>query len=224
MTPSSAAQTKDRKNQSPAARLQIALPDRAGIDRHRHREREAQYHENGHGEPRYPCIGPITQRPFTLQYQPTRAEQGVTKYQAQAGEDRERVHPAERSARVLPVDHWNSPHHRTDGGALHEGDHDGTPEEARVPQREQALAASAKLKRDTPKNQTEEQQQHRNVERAEKHRVDHRERGKQACADDHQPCLVAVPERRDGIEHVLAMLLGLGGTEQDSDAEIEPVQ
>ena len=62
--------------------------------------------------------------------------------------------------------------------------------------------ALAELEGDPPEDQAEQHQQHWNVERAEEHRVDRRERRKETCADDYQPRFVTVPERRDGVEHL----------------------
>src|SRR5690606_17782731 len=45
-----------------------------------------------------------------------------------------------------------------------------------------------------------------------------------AAAAQHQPGLVAVPERRDRVHHLVALVLLPGEREQDSNAEIEAVE
>ncbi len=97
-------------------------------------------------------------------------------------------------------------------------------EESAVPEPAHAGAAIAELERDTTEDQAEQHQQDRQVEGAEKYRVDRREGRKEAGADHHQPGLVAVPERRDAGHHLPALGLIARGAEEDADADIETVE
>ena len=61
------------------------------------------------------------------------------------------------------------------------------------------------------------------VERRHQHRIGQRKRRHQAAAAQHQPGLVAVPDRRHAVhDHVAVGLVGKQ-RKQDAEAEIEPV-
>ena len=134
------------------------------------------------------------------------------------------MQPAERAADVLAVHDRDAAHHRADRGALDKRDHRRTEEESPVPDPAHALAAEAELERDAAEDEAKEQQQHREVERAEEHCIDVGKRREQPGADHHQPSLVAVPERGDGVHHPHPVRLVPGRAEQYADAEIEAVQ
>jgi hypothetical protein len=76
----------------------------------------------------------------------------------------------------------------------------------------------------TAKDQSEKQQQDRDVEGRQEHRIDHREGREQRGADHHQPSLVAVPKGRDCRHHLFPQRSVIGGAEQDADAEVEAVE
>jgi Holliday junction resolvasome RuvABC DNA-binding subunit len=65
------------------------------------------------------------------------------------------------------------------------------------------------------------QQHNRYIEGRQKHRLDDWKRCKQRGADHHQPGLVAVPKRRYRRYHLRSQPRLPGGTEENSDAEIE---
>ena len=132
--------------------------------------------------------------------------------------------PIECMTREMTVDNGDSFHHCTYRRPLDEGDHGRPDGKSPVPQPARVLSALAELEGDAAKDQAEEHQQHRKIERAEKHRIDRRERRKETCPDDHQPCFVAIPERRNGVEHLRSIGLVACESEQHSHTEIEPVQ
>ncbi len=67
-------------------------------------------------------------------------------------------------------------------------------------------------------------QQDGQIERTEEYRVDDRKGREQPCADDDEPRLVAVPERRNRIHHADALVFFLRAAEQNADTQIEPVE
>ena len=143
------------------------------------------------------AIGPVAQLAFALEHQPARSEQRVAEHEPDPAQDRERVQPVERTAGVLAVDDGDAADHRADRRALHEARPPRAQEEAPVPHPAHALAPVAELERDAAEDQSEQHQQHREVERTEEHRIDIGKGREQPGADHHQPGLVAVPERRD---------------------------
>jgi hypothetical protein len=83
--------------------------------------------------------------------------------------------------------------------------------------------APAELERDAAEDQREQHRDDRRVQRRHQDRVTERERGHQAATAEHQPCFVAVPDRRDRVHRDVALRARLERREQDADAEIEAV-
>ena len=82
----------------------------------------------------------------------------------------------------------------------------------------------AELECDPAKHQRQQHDDDRQIERRQNDRIGQREGDHHAGAAEHEPRLVAVPERRDGIHHLVALVLGLGERKQDADSEIEAVE
>ena len=182
---------------------------------------EAEHHEQQQLRVRA-CA--IRDRAFGLQHEPGRAEQRIARRDAERAQERERRREVERAAReraVLDLDALNEPaedqplRQRRDGRAAREG---------RVPVFLAGVGDRAKFERDAAKHKREQHRDDRQVERRHDHRIGARERDQQPTAAEHQPGLVAVPERRDRTDHLVALALRLGEGKQNADAEIEPVE
>ena len=92
----------------------------------------------------------------------------------------------------------------------------------------QNVCARASRKRNsnaTPRNTSAEQhEQHREIHRRDDDGEGQRKGREQCEAAEHEPCLVAVPDRRDRVHDEVARLqVGLEAVE-DADAEIEAVE
>src|SRR3546814_18297121 len=93
------------------------------------------------------------------------------------------------------------PTRRSSALPLHEGRHDGTAEESTVPYVFACMCAMSKLERYAAKDQCKEQSHDRHIEDRQHDGIGHGEEDHQPTAAEHQPCLVAVPNGRDGIHH-----------------------
>ena len=96
---------------------------------------------------------------------------------------------------------------------------------ARSPASAALVVLLAPLERDHADDQQHEDQQQRDVEAREQRRVPGREGGEGRAGGDHQPHLVAVPDRADRLEHEAALALVAGEhRQQHADAEVEPLE
>ena len=134
------------------------------------------------------------------------------------------MQPLEARPGELPVLDGNAPHHRADRRALDEGGHRRAGGEAEVPDPAYALAAVAELEGDAAEDQTDQQEKHRQVEGAEKDRIDRRERREEGGADHNEPGFVAIPKGRDRRHHRAALRSVPRHSEEDADAEVEAVE
>jgi len=73
-----------------------------------------------------------------------------------------------------------------------------------------AHAEPTELECDAAKDQRQQHDHDRQIERRQNDRIGERESDHQSGAAEHEPGLVAVPERRDGIHHLVALVLALG--------------
>src|SRR5690606_1489456 len=96
--------------------------------------------------------------------------------------------------------------------------------ERKIPEPLMRLVAPAELEGDTAKNQREQHRDDRRIERRHDDRIGERKRRHQPAAAQHQPGLVAIPDRRDGVHRLIALLSTLEQREQDADAQIEAVE
>src|SRR5437868_8138514 len=83
--------------------------------------------------------------------------------------------------------------------------------------------APAEFESDTAEDQAEQHGDERRVERRQDDRISERERRHQPAAAEHQPGLVAVPDRRDRVHRAIASPSDRESGEEDADAEIEAV-
>ena len=111
-----------------------------------------------------------------------------------------------------------------EGHALHEGGQQRAGEEAGIPPTAVARVAPAELERHTAEHEPQKHRDQRRVERRKDNRVSERESGEQPAATQHQPGLIAVPHRRDGIHRLIAVHSYREEREQDADSEVETVR
>ena len=98
---------------------------------------------------------------------------------------------------------------------------DGVP--GRSPARARLLGAE--LEGDRPQDHDQQDEHEREVQAREQRRVGQREDGEQDAAAEHQPDLVAVPDRADAVEEGPPLGVGPGQRqEQDADAHVEAVE
>ncbi len=83
--------------------------------------------------------------------------------------------------------------------------------------------APAELEGDAAQHEAEQHRDQRRIERGQDDRIGQREGGHQAPAAQHQPGLVAVPDRRDAVHRDVPLMADLEAGEEDADAQIEAV-
>jgi hypothetical protein len=187
-------------------------------------ERDCKKHQDGAEQPGHAPVGPCAQLVLGLEHQPGGAEQRVAGDQAKAAPDCERRHPHERATRELPGLDRQLLDHRADRRALHERDDERAEKEAAVPHPAHGFGLVAELERDASKDQPDQEQADRQIERRQEDCIDRGKGGVQTGADHQQPGLVAIPNRRDRGHHLAPKSFIGGGAEQNPDAEIEAVQ
>ena len=96
-------------------------------------------------------------------------------------------------------------HERAERDALRERRDGGTARERPVPQELAALVFQRELERDAAKDEPEQQRDHRRIQRRHHDRVGERKDREEPAAAQHEPGLVAVPHRRDGVHHLVAV-------------------
>ena len=183
----------------------------------------AQDRNNRTGKHRYAAARPAAQRIFGLKDQPARAEQRITKHEADPAQDRKRCDPVERASGKLAVHDRYSADHGSDRGALDKGRNERADSEAAIPE-SACSAPSAEFERDAAEYQSQEEQQHRDVKGPQEHCVNGGEGCEQRGAHHDQPGLVAVPEWRNRSDHFIPQRLVFGGAEKDPDAQVKAVQ
>jgi len=152
-----------------------------------------------------------------------RAQQRITKHEADPVQDRKRCDPVERASGKLAVHDGYSADHGPNRSPLDEGRDERADHEAAIPE-SSCSAPSAEFERDAAEYQSQEKQQHRNVKGPQEHRVDGGEGCEQRCAHHDQPSLVAVPKWRNRGDHFIAQRRVFGGAKKDPDAEVKAVQ
>ncbi len=168
--------------------------------------------------------GALGDRAVRLHHQPGGAEQRVAGHDTEAAEGRKRRRPVERPAGESAVLHLDALNEPAEDEALAKGRHGRAAGEGEIPIFPAGDRDPAELEGDAAKHQRQQHDDDRDVERRHDHRVGLRERDPQAAAAEHQPGLVAVPERRHRVHHLVALALVAGVREQDAGAEVEPVE
>ncbi len=156
--------------------------------------------------------------------QPGAAQHGVCHHHANAAEQREGLQPVQRPARKGAPGHLDAVDVCAQRNALEERRHQRAADKRLVP--DVALAViglEAELERHAAKDQPQQHEDQRQVERAEHHRVGQRKRGQQASAAQHQPGLVAVPHGGHRVHHHVAVMTVRHEGIQHADAQVETV-
>ena len=138
--------------------------------------------------------------------------------------DRKRREPAELAAGIFAVRDRQAFHQGADRHALDEGRDQRTAGEAQIPDPAQPFRLVAKLERHAAQDQAQQHDDKGKIEGRQQRRIDDRESAPQDHRGDHQPGLVAVPDRRDGAQHRAAPGFAVRQAEQHADAEIETVE
>ena len=161
---------------------------------------------------------------FGLHHQPRGAEQSIAEQQADACRERKRLDPVEAAAREVPAGDREALHVVAEHDALEERGDERTREERPVPPVAPAVRLQPELEGDAAKDEAEQHQQDRKVERGNDDREGQRKRRHESGAAQDQPRLVAVPYGRDGIHHQRARCVVAREREQDAHAQIEAVE
>ena len=165
----------------------------------------------------------LRKRIFGLKDQPARAQQGITKHEADPAQEWKPCDPVERASGKLAVHDRYSADHGSDRSALDKGRNERADSEAAIPE-SLCSAPSAEFERDAAEYQCQEEQQHRDVKGPQEHCVDGGEGCEQRGAHHDQPSLVAVPKWRDRGDHFIPQRRVFGGAKKDPDAQVKAVQ
>src|SRR5690606_26286036 len=128
-----------------------------------------------HGDAPRPCL----ELAGRLDDQPRAAEQRVAEHQRRADEKTERREPVERATCEARAREIETLHERAEHDTLKERRGDRAPEESPVPDPPAAIRLEAKLERDAAKDQTEQHEDERQIERRQYDRVSHGEHREQ---------------------------------------------
>ena len=93
-----------------------------------------------------------------------------------------------------------------------------------IPERAMLGVAIAEFERQPAKDQGQQHQQDREIDRRNDDGEGDREGGEQADAAENEPGLVAVPDRRDRVHHQIARIAVGREVVEHADAEIETVE
>ena len=156
--------------------------------------------------------------------QPAAAEQRVARDQCHAGHDRERRQPLEHAARVSPALDPETLDEAAEHQALGHGREQRAVVERLVPEMTAGARLEAELEGDAAQDERDQHDQERQVGAREDHRIGEREGAEQGRPAEHQPGLVAVPDRRHRGHHQIAVLIARGVAEEDADPEVEAVE
>ena len=86
------------------------------------------------------------------------------------------------------------------------------------------LGDEAEFEGDAPEHERQQHDDDWQVEGRHDDPIGQRKRHQEPRAAQHEPGLVAVPVGRDGVHHVVALLLRGTGQEQGADAKVEAVE
>ena len=161
--------------------------------------------------------------PFGLPDQPGRAEQRITDDDGDAGQQAERAQPVEPASGIGACLDMDALKDGAERDPLRQRGDARAERERDVPQRPVTRIAPAELERDAAEDQPEQHCDDQRVGRRQDDRIGEREGGEQAAAAHHQPGLVAVPDRRDRVHRLVALVADREAREEDADAEIEAV-
>ena len=172
----------------------------------------------------FACARALGDRAFGLQHQPGRAEERIAGRDAQPAQQRERRRPVERFAGEHAVLHLDALDQGGEDHALADRGDGRAGGEGEIPIVFAGDGDRAEFEGDAAEHQRQQHDDDRQVERRHDHRIGLREGHPQPAAAQHQPGLVAVPERRDRVHHLIALALGPCERKQDAGAEVEAVE
>src|SRR6202040_2804108 len=144
--------------------------------------------------------------------------------EADACEETEWTQPVKTAAVVGGPSHLEAVDEGAQRDALRERRDVGAPREGLVPERPVRLVRlEAEFESDAAPDQSCQHEEDWDVERAEQHGISEREDPHQRGSSQHQPGLVAIPDRRDRVHHYIAIASVADEREQDADPEVETV-
>src|SRR2546422_8910752 len=168
--------------------------------------------------------GPVLEGAFRLDDQPPRAEQRVPEEERESGHDRERGQKVERGPAELAPVRLESLDKGPEHQALGEGRDDRAIVERAVPERAAAWILETELEGDATEGKGDQHHEDREVDGRDDDGKGQRKGGEQRQPAEDQPGLVAIPDRRDGVHHDLA-IDGIGREAmENADAEVEAVE
>ena len=148
---------------------------------------------------------PILQLALGLDDQPAGAEQRIAEHQGDAGEDRERREAIERAAGEMPALDMEALDEGAQHHALRKGRERASRRRSRGPRRCGARRPGSGTRRRRPRKISASSiSRIGKVDRRNDDGEGERKRRQQAEAAEHQPGLVAVPDRRDRVHHQVA--------------------
>ena len=167
---------------------------------------------------------PILQDAFRLHDQPSRPEQCIAEHQTDRRQDRERRQPVERSAGEEATIDPEPLHECAKQETLCERGDQGAIVKSRIPAMLRlGRSLEAQLERDAAKDECHQHDQDREVDRRQNDSERERKGGEQRDAAQHEPSLVAVPDRCHRVHHDVAGCIVRGPPEQDADTEIKSI-
>jgi len=222
------AANEDHQQRYRQQEIEIRQAEPAGSNR-RVRQRSPQADDGKHrqqGTQQLPrCAAhSLLQRTFTFHHQPGGAEQRIGHAQSESAEQAERGQPVKHAATEGATADGETVDHRPDHHALAEGCQQGAAKKGAIPEwpvRRRGL--EAKLKGDAAKNQADQHQGQGDRQGVDDHRVGEGKGAKQAGAAEHQPGFIAIPYRRDAVDHYVAIPAAPHRAEQQADAQIKAI-
>ena len=143
-------------------------------------------------------------------------------------EQRERRQQSDQTCRDVPVGvDRQAGHDVPEGDAEQQREPRRSCREDGVPGRPPATAGllGAELEGHRPQDHDQQDQHEREIQPREQRRVGQREDGEQDAATEHQPDLVAIPDRADAVEERAPLHVGARQRQQqDPDAHVEAVE
>src|SRR5947208_6669177 len=166
----------------------------------------------------------VLQFAFGFHDEPGAAKQGIGHDEAEACEETEWTEPVKTAAVVGSPRHLEGVDEGAQRDALREGRDVGAPGEGLVPERPVRLVRlEAEFESDAAPDQSCQHKEDRDVERAQQDGISEREDSHQRGSSQHQPGLVAIPDRRNRVHHGIAIAPAADEREQDADSEVETV-
>eukprot|EP01137_Pigoraptor_chileana_P025195 Opistho-2@94286 len=168
-------------------------------------------------------------RALDLPDQPGRAQERVSGDDTDAGQQAERGQPVEPSPGIGPApgldafDDGDPLKDRAQDHALRHSGDDRADGERDVPERPVAWIAPPELERDAAKHEAQQHRDHQRICGGQYDAVGERKGREESAAAQHQPCLIAVPNRSGRIHGLIPFLADGEEGKQDADPEVEAV-